>query len=46
MILKLNNLKQAHTNAIYIIFEKKIVLSDSKCSGEFLHLNYFEIKKL
>ena len=28
------------------IFWEQINLSDSKCSGELFHLNYFEIKKL
>ena len=42
-ISKFNNLKQAHTNAIS---REKIVLSDSKCLGEFFGENYFEIKKL
>ena len=46
MILKFNNLKQTRTNANLEYFREKIILSDLKCSGEFFHLNYFEIKKL
>ena len=45
-ILKPNNLKQAHTNTIYYILRKKIILPDSENSGEFSCLSYFEIKAL
>ena len=43
-ILNFNNLKQAHTDSIYITSKKKTILSDSKCSGELFCENYFEIK--
>ena len=46
MILKFINLKQAHTDTIYNIFEIKLYCQGRNVQENFFCQNYFEIKKL